>query len=847
MSQNTQKPKVKLEPKMESVIQVKLPMVRDFSTGGGHGPSDTLIEGDAKIPTKKWQGYAPQNLNIVGKPMPPIADVAIPRFTGKAMYASRVMLPNMLFTKILTSPHPRAVIKNIDTSVAEKMPGVAYVMTHKNAPKDNPLPLELNFFGEIVALVAAETEDLAEDAVETIKVDYEVLPPVVTVEQVLSPNAPDLRMGKGNLIVLTGNNGHTAPDATWVAQHGDVEKGFAEADIIKEFAYSFGGATAVPIQPAGSVAKWDGDKLTFWGMGQGVTPDRDGLARGLGIDPKNVHYINKWNGCTFGAARAQKVWRINVLIAQIAKMTGRPVKLMMNKDQELAHINVKPEMLAKFKVGAKKDGRIVALTHDVYISGGDSDGGGHATQEISKNQMQLYTTKVPHWRARWNNYKTNVTASGSVRSHTQQETKWGWENMMDEMAESVGMDPIQFRLLHISRPGSKINSDWHEDFATRYEAVNGELTYDSFASVEVLEEGSKAIGWNRRNAAPGGAPGRFKRGIGMAMSQHHPGHMGYHDQEVFYEKMTAGQNGGLGPYGGEIEITADGKALMKSNIPDSGSNHDTALCAVVAEMLGYTNRDSVRVVWGDSELGPDTSQWAGGHTITLQGAANFGAADKVRKDLLRRAAQLLNVDATKLKVRDGVISSTEDPKKRTTFAELVRLNKGPIRQQARGGNKDQGRAMTKGVGATFVEVEVDTWTGDWKLLRTVYSHDVGLVVNPLVAEADMHGSMVQSFQMATETLPWDREFPGTRHYSVGYLSFRLPTIMDVPEEQTQIFIDSLEPRWFYGMKSFSETSIGSVPGAISNAIYNACGVRIRQHPITREKIMAGLKAKGVRS
>jgi xanthine dehydrogenase YagR molybdenum-binding subunit len=333
----------------------------------------------------------------------------------------------------------------------------------------------------------------------------------------------------------------------------------------------------------------------------------------------------------------------------------------------------------------------------------------------------------------------------------------------------------------------------------------------------------------------------------MAMSQHHPGHMGYHDQEVFYEKMTAGRTGAVGAYGGEIEITADGKALMKSNIPDSGSNHDSALCAVVAEMLGYANRDSVRVVWGDSELGPDTSQWAGGHTITLQGAANFSATDKVRKDLLRRAAQLLKVDAAKLQIRDGVISSTEDPKKRTTFAELVRLNKGPIRQQGRGGNKDQGRAMTKGVGATFVEVEVDTWTGDWKFLRTVYSHDVGLVVNPLVAEADMHGSMVQSFQMATETLPWDREFPGTRHYSVGYLSFRLPTIMDVPEEQTNIFIDSLEPRWFYGMKSFSETSIGSVPGAISNAIYNACGVRIREHPITREKIMAGLKAKGVRS
>ena len=154
-------------------------------------------------------------------------------------------------------------------------------------------------------------------------------------------------------------------------------------------------------------------------------------------------------------------------------------------------------------------------------------------------------------------------------------------------------------------------------------------------------------------------------------------------------------------------------------------------------------------------------------------------------------------------------------------------------------------ASNKGVGACFIEVEVDTWTGDWRFLRSVYIHDTGLVVNPLVAEADMVGSLVESTQVTTDAIPWDREFPGTRHYAVGYLSYRLPTIMDVPK-QTQVYIDSLEPRWFYGIKSFSETSIGAVPGALSNAIYNACGVRIREHPITRDKIMAGLRAPGGR-
>ena len=834
---------------MESVIQIKQPMVRDFSTGGGHAPGDTIIEGDAKIVTKKWQGYAPQNLSVVGKPMPPLAEVALPRFLGKAEYATRVVFPNMLHVKILTSPHPRARIERIDTSRAEKMPGVARVLTYRDFENQKPifgtmgpftlLTRELGFFGEVVAVVAADTEDLAEDAVEAIDVQYEVLPSVPSLKHVMSPGAPDIRGGKGNLILLDPQNPHYDPNATWVSKLGDIDKGFAEADVVREFAYSFGGATAVPIQPVSCVAKWDGDKLTFWGMGQGIAPNRTDLAKGLGIDVSKVRYINKYNGCTFGSA--MQASRFNVFVAQIAKATGRPVRLMLHKDQELAHINIKPENLSKFKVGAKRDGRIVALLHEIHISGGDIEGGGHAVLEISKNNHELYTTKVPHWKSAWYNYRTNVIKAGPVRSYTQQEVKWAWENMMDEMADALGLDPIQFRLMHVARPGTVMTKDWHEDFGNRYETVNGELRYDSFASVEVLEEGAKAIGWDQRNPKAGGNAGRFKRGIGLGMSQHHAGHMGYHDGEVYFEKLSA-QPALLGMmFGAAVEVTADGFVNMRNGLPDSGTNHDTALAHIVAEMLGFTTRDRIRVTWGDSDTAPASGMWYAGKTITLQGAAVCAAADKLRKDLLRRGSASLHVDAARLQIKDGVISSLDDPKKRITFSELVALNKAPIRQEGRGTHKDQGRSMTKGVAACFVEVEVDTWTGDWKFVRTVYSHDVGLVVNPLVGEADMHGSLVQSIQMTTDSIPWDREFPGTRHYSVGYLSYRLPTIMDVPLAQTNIFIDSLEPRWFFGTKSFSETAIGAVPGAIANAIYNACGVRVREHPITREKIMEGLK------
>jgi putative selenate reductase molybdopterin-binding subunit len=825
----------KIEPATDSIIQIRLPMVRDYSTTGGHQPGDTLVEGRRTI--RKWQGYPPENLNVIGKLLPPLPEVSVPRFTGKAQYASRVWFPDMLYARFLTCPHPHARIRTIDTSAAEKMPGVAHILTYKNAPKSSgpvptgfrvlpePLPEELNLQGEPVAIVAAKTEDLAQDAADAIHVDYEVLPFVSLLKDAMAPNAPDLGHGKGNLL-RQPNSLANEPAATWADGQGDVASGFAEADVIKEFTYRFAGAVSVPMQPSGSVARWDKDhngedRLTFWGMGQGIYPVRTVLAATLGIEPAKIRFINKYNGSTFGAARLAAE-RFYPLIAHLAKITGKPVKIMLPKDQELAQLQIKPETITKFKVGAKRDGRITAINHEVCVSAGDLEFGGHASNPGSAtNQMELYTSNVPNWRSTWSAYRTNAPRPGPSRSYYQQETKWSWESMMDEMAEALSLDPVQFRAMHITRP----------------KPGDARYPYDCFPSAEILQEGAKAFGWDQR---PNNNPqARYKRGFGMGMTQHHGGLMGYHEAEPEFAALAAER--GASVFGTELELTADGLVTMKIALPDSGSNAATALAHLVAEMLGFSTRDRIRLIWGDTDLAPSSDEWFGGRTSTLQGAAICNAADKLRNDLLRRASQALKVDAGKLHIRDGIISSIDDTKVHTTFTTLVAANRGPIRVTGRGVGGGARGGSNKGVGACFVEVEVDTWTGDWRFIRALYPHDTGILIAPLVAEADMVGSLVESTQIATDPIPWDREFPGTRHYSVGYLSYRLPTIMDTPK-QTQLFIDSLEPRWFYGAKSFSETSIGAVPGALANAIYNACGVRIREHPITREKIMAGLKA-----
>jgi CO/xanthine dehydrogenase Mo-binding subunit len=456
-----------------------------------------------------------------------------------------------------------------------------------------------------------------------------VLPFVSTLKDVMAPGAPDLRGGKGNLI------------RTWTSEGGDVERGFAEADVVKEFEYHFAGAVSVPMQPSGSVAKWDGDQLTIWGMGQGIYPVRDALADTMGMDPAKIRFINKWNGSTFGAGRLASE-RFYPLIAHLAKVTGRPVRVMLPKDQELALLLIKPETLTRFKVGASKDGRIVALRHEIHLSVGDVETGYHASGPGNAlNQLELYTSRVPHWRSDWSVYKTNAPRPGPSRSYVQQETKWSWEAMMDEMAETLGLDPLEFRLRHITRPAPGDD---------RY-------PYDSFPSVEVLTEGAKAFEWSRRSPTPSATPGRFKRGVGLGMSQHHGGLMGYHEGEEAFAALAAAPDASI--FGAELEVDVSGDVTMKVALPDSGSNAGTALAHVVAEMLGFTSRAPIRILWGDTNLAPSSDEWFGGRTITLQGAAICSAADKLRKDLLDRASRALKTDAATVQIKDGRIFQPE--------------------------------------------------------------------------------------------------------------------------------------------------------------------------------------------
>src|SRR5579883_652997 len=503
---------------------------------------------------------------------------------------------------------------------------------------------------------------------------------------------------------------------------------------------------------------------------------------------------------------------------------------MLTKAEELYHIMHKPETLSKFKVGLTQDGRIHALRYEIHMIAGFTDQlPPHVASEVSKNQLELYTARVPHWEQVSYAYKSNTPMIGCNRSCTQQEVKWAFENLADELAE---IDPVEFRLRNVAQPGDRLApaTDWHTEMK-KPELENGALTYDCFASVEVLQEGAKAFGWDKRNPKPGSMPGRFKRGMGLGMSQHHPGSLSYHEGEAAFKT----ERGIL--WGADVEMDPTGRVILRSALPDSGTNHDTGMAILIAEMLGISDIDHIKLMWGDSDTAPKTDQWAAGRTCTVQGGCALVAAKKLRTELINRAAGKLGIDAGQLDLRDSVVRVKDDPSKSIHASEL--LNGASLKMHGEV-MAVQGRSLSKGVGACFVEVEVDTWTGQFRVLRVVYAHDTGKVINPFVAVSDMEGSFMQSFQVATNSIPYDKEFPGQMHNSIAFLSFPIPTIMEFPEEISQVFIESLEPRWFYGYKGFSETSIGSVPGAIGNAIYNAIGVRV-SHPISAERILMALK------
>ena len=735
---------------------------------------------------QRWQRDA--ELRIVGKGEPRIDGPD--RVTGRAIYTYDVQLPGMLYARVLRSPHPHARIKRIDVSRAAALPGVRVVISHLNAPMipwtNDTLLFDpvVRFAGDEVAAVAADDEYIAEDAIRLIDVDYDVQPFVVDGEEALHPEAPRVHP--------TGNLVGGQPK---VYERGDVQRGFAEADVVVEDTFQTQAALHNCLEPHGAVALWEGDHLTIWESTQHVYGVREQLAQIFDLPLDKVRAICWYMGGGFGSKQYTGKW--SVIAALLARQAQRPVHLMLNRREENLASGYRASTTQRLKLGAKHDGTLTAI--DLVATSPIGAYGNHA-KAIGMHAQVMYA--CPNVRTEIRGVFTNVGEARSFRGPGATEGAFPFESLMDVLAERLGMDPVEIRL---------------KNYATT-EPSSGQ-PYSAKHLDECLRKGAEMIGWTGKRKAIR-IDGTKRRAIGMAC-------------------QTWGGGGGP-PAFAWVKLNQDGTAEVLLGGQDIGTGTKTVFAQIAAEELGI-GLDQVVVNLGDSACGPYAPVSWGSMTVSSVGPAVRQAAADARDQLRELAAEFLNAPFDQVEIRDGGICVRGESQPRMRIGDLTGWI-GPFTILGKGGRgPNEPCVAVRTFGAQFAEVEVDTATGEVTVLRMVTVHDIGRVVNPQGAANQAEGAIVQGIGYGlTEQRIIDLQTgivlnPNLEDYLV-------PTALDVPAIEHAFVGDPDQHANNLGAKGIGEPALIPTAPAIANAIARALGIRFLSIPITRSKILDAIRA-----
>ncbi|MFW5883993.1 MAG: xanthine dehydrogenase family protein molybdopterin-binding subunit [bacterium] len=758
---------------------------------------EVVVEKDDLEP---WRAGAP--MVHVGEPKPRTDGVA--RVTGAAEYTYDVRLPGMLWGVIKRSPHPHARIRSIDTKAALALPGVVDITTYENCDEipwygaSRLLDRTARYHGDEVAFVVAETEAAARDAAEAITVDYEVLHHVVDLEAAAEPTAPQIHPG-----VEPGNNRAGEP-ARYV--RGDVEAGRRAAEITVSARYRTPSALHNAFETHGSVARWETDELTVWDSTQNIFGVRAELAEKLGLPLAKVRVISRYMGGGFGAKN--DLGKYTVLAALAAKRTCRPVRAMLSREEELLAAGHRPPAVVDVELGAKRDGTLTFMrAHSLSTPGAYGSGGpqvcGPVREYYRCDNVETVQEAV----------YTNIGPAAAFRAPGYVEGTFALESAMDELAAALGMDPLELR--------RKNHADRNQP---------RDMDYSQKHLLDSYREGAKAIQWDARRGAAGaatahgdataaGARARRVRGVGMA---------------------TQGWGGGGSPPSYAIvRLNPDGTLDVMTGTHDLGTGTKTVMTQVAAEELGVP-MERIRITIGDTLTCPYSLLSAGSLTVPSVGPTVRAAAADAKRQIVEIAAVMLDVDEADLAVADGVISAPSDPSISVTMDDVAAKigNYMVIGKGARGPNPSGVSVNT--FGAQFAEVEVDLDTGEVRVLRIVAAHEFGRVLNPLTLSSQIEGGV---FQGAGFAIMEERIMDPTtgRFVNANLSEYRLPTAVDVPQVDS-IFIGPPDERSNNtGAKGAGEPPIIPPAAAIANAVYDATGVRMRDLPLTRKRVLAALE------
>ncbi len=731
---------------------------------------------------------------IIGKAAPRVD--AYERVSGSAVYPSDVSLPNMLYGAILRCPHAHARVKKIETGRAKNMPGVHAVISDQSPGADLPWSYSsagntkksklfdpiCRFEGETVAAVAAETPYSAWDAVRAIAVDYEVLTAVSDERTALDQGAAVVHE-QGNRVGQPGSY-----------QRGDVASGFAEADVVLEENYRTECEIHTPMEPHGCVANWDGDRLTIWESTQGVYRIQQNVAETLDLPLSKVRIIGQYMGGGFGSKL--QAGKYTIIAAVLAKITGRPVKMILSREETYLAVGNRPPSNMTLKAGVKKDGTLTALDFTCTGTGGAYPAGG--TSLVDWQVRDLY--KCPNVRTSCTDVYINAGPARPFRAPGHPQGSWALEQMLDALAEVIGMDPVDLRLKNISLYS---------------QARDGQPPYTTTGFKDCIEQGAKAFGWKqaRQQITAAGRRGVIRRGVGMAGGL-----------------WIAG--GGRPPSTIILKLFSDGSVNLNMGASDIGTGTKTVMALVVAEELGV-KPEIIQIEHADTGSTQYATPSGGSKTVPTESPAVRAAAISLKQQLLEIAAQDLAVDPATLYFMAGSIVSRSDPSKKISFTELSGLKqRGVVVGIGYRGPNPENR-VTNPFAAQFCEVEVNTATGEVRVMRFLGAHDSGRVMSRLTYDNQVFGGITMGIGLAmTEARILDKNHTG-KMVNRNWHDYKLPTALDVPEDMVSLPVepDDTEANTT-GAKGLGEPVTIPTAAAVANAVYHATGVRITQTPIT---------------
>ena len=725
------------------------------------------------------------------------------KVSGAATFAGDVRLPGLLVGVALRSPLPHARILGIDVSAAREVPGVRAVLTAADLPDvrigktlyDMPLLARdrVRHVGEKVAVVAAESRDAAEAALAAIKVDYEELPAISTVDEAMAPGAPELHPDKFSY--KRGGHGYPElPDepnvnSLVVMERGDVDAAFKQAAHVSEdefrlpmqhVAYLEPHACTVAIDPGGKVRVWTCVKQPF------SVPKY--MSDATGLPPETFVTMPARIGGDFGG----KGYLMDEALAYfLAKAAGRPVQMVMRMNEEFQGGIPRHGALIRIKSGVDTEGRLVAREVHLYW-----DSGAYAAYRAAPNMTGARRAPgayaIPNIRVVSRCLWTNHMPCGSMRAPGHPQVTFACESHTDLLARRIGHDPIDFRRRNLVSKGDVM--------------LDGSVIADDSARV-ILQQTLDAFDWS--------APLPPGRGRALAFS----------------ERGTGGGKAAV-----EVAVDASGTVIARTGTPEQGAGQHTIVQQVVARTLGVP-ASLVRVEQGDTETGPFDQGPGGSHTTNATGGAALTAATRVRDRLRELAAESQGWQEDAIAIEDGAfVAQGERVDFRQLAARLAQLEGGQVAEHV----ENQANTGPSGFACLGAEVEVDRETGQVSIHKLVAVHDAGYAINPIGVVGQIHGGLLQGLGQA---LCEELRIVDGRPQAINFGDYKMFNVADIPDLQVHLIEERDGPGPF-GAKGVGEISALTPPPAIANAVESAVGVRITELPLTAEKILAALQAEG---